>query len=150
MTVEESIRAVAVLIVDDDQYVRDILSRWLTAAGYEARQAEHSRAALDAVANSEPAVALCDVGMPGPDGVWLIGQIRQQFPTVGLVLCTGVDSVAPAVSMQDGVVAYVVKPFQRPQVLAAVAKAAAWHAAEVARGGPQVQRGGLDAWLDTE
>jgi len=147
---DESIGAVTVLVVDDDQYVREILSRWLTFAGYETREAEHSRAALSAIATSEPAVALCDVEMPGPDGVWLIGQVRAQYPNIGLVLCTGVDFIAPAVSMQDGVVAYVVKPLQRPQVLAAVAKAAEWRAATVARGGPPVPRGGLEAWLDTE
>lgn len=147
---EEVNSAVAVLIVDDDPYVRDILARWLTAAGYHTSQAEHSRAALDAVASSEPAVAMCDVEMPGPDGVWLIGRLREQFPNVGLVLCTGVDAVSPAVSMQSGVVEYALKPFQRAQVLAAVAKAAEWHATEIARGGPQAPRGGLEAWLDAE
>ena len=150
MTLDESTAAVSVLIVDDDQYVRDILSRWLSAAGYRTQQAEHSRAGLDAMARDEPAVAMCDVEMPGPNGVWLIGQLRQKFPNVGVVLCTGVDSVAPDVSMQGGVVAYVLKPFQRPQVLAAVARAAEWHLAEVARGGPDPPRGGLDAWLDAE
>jgi DNA-binding NtrC family response regulator len=147
---DQSIVALTVLIVDDDKYVRDILARWLTAAGYQTRQAEHARAALEAITNDEPAVAVCDVEMPGPDGVWLIGKVREQFPNVGLVLCTGVDVITTAVTMQDGVVAYVVKPFQRPQVLAAVASAAEWHVAEVARGGPRLQRGGLDTWLDAE
>ena len=128
----------SVLIVDDEAGIREILRRWLEPAGYSVQQAADAEAALDVLASSVPAAVLCDVDMPGHDGLWLVARVRERFPTVAIVLATAADEVPPAVSLQDGVVGYVLKPFHRQRLLAAVKDAVAWHQAAVARASGQL------------
>ena len=116
----------SVLIVDDEPRVREFLVRWLAPAGYDTRDAPDAEAALAAVAASVPDVVLCDVQMPGRDGLWLVEQLRQRVPAVAIVLATANDSVPPVVSLQGGVVEYLVKPFERDRMLAAVRRAVEW------------------------
>ncbi len=116
----------SVLIVDDEPRIREFLARWLAPAGYDVKEAPDAEAALAAVAASVPDVVLCDVQMPGHDGLWLVEQLRQRFPAVAIVLATANDSVPPVVSLQEGVVEYLVKPFERDRVLAAVRRAVEW------------------------
>ena len=137
----------SVLIVDDDPRIREILVRWLEPAGYRTQQAAHSEAALEAIAGDQPAVAMCDVEMPGPDGLWLVGRLRERYPNIAIVLCTGVSAVPPTISLQAGVVGYVLKPFQRDQLLATVKQAVEWHRAAVAQGDTGAKRDALEEWL---
>jgi FixJ family two-component response regulator len=81
-------------------------------------------------------VVFCDVHMPAPNGLWLTGELRRRFPTTAIVLATGDSTLPPKVSMQHGVLAYLLKPFRRSAVLAATGQAAAWHADAVTRGTP--------------
>ena len=136
-----------VLVVDDEASVREILVRWLGAAGYQTDEADSADAALERVAARQPAVALCDVEMPVHNGLWLVERLRERYPTVAIVLATAVDTVPGSISLRSGVVAYVLKPFDRTQVLGAVEKAIAWHRA--AAGGPRqpAASSGLDDWL---
>lgn len=135
----------SVLVVDDEPAVREVLRRWLERAGYATRQAEHAQAALEMIAASEPAVVICDVEMPGENGLWLIGQIREKYPNVAAILCTHVDDVPPVVSLQGGVIHYLLKPFRHAQVIAATAEAVTWHQSESRRSTAAPQS--LDAWL---
>ena len=137
----------SVLVVDDESPMRQILVRWLTAAGYDTREAPDATAALEVLTAKSADVVFCDVQMPGHDGLWLVGKLRERFPTVAIVLATAVETVPPAVSLQGGVVEYLVKPFVRDLVLAAVSRAVEWHQAAVARG-PQVPgENPVDRWL---
>jgi DNA-binding NtrC family response regulator len=123
-----------VLIVDDESGIREILARWLTAAGYETRESADAEGALEEMARAPADVVLCDIEMPGRGGVWLTEQLRERFPTAAMVLATAVDSVPPSTSFRPGVVDYVLKPFARERVLNAVASAVKWHAEAVAKG----------------
>ena len=78
-----------VLVVDDEFAVRTLTARWLTAAGYKARVAENAEQARDEVALAPPDVIVCDVGMPGHDGLWLAEQVRREYPDTALVMVTG-------------------------------------------------------------
>ena len=121
-----------VLVVDDESQIRDLLARWIGAAGYEVREAATAAAALDDLQVAVADVVLCDVMMPGENGVWLAGKIRAQFPATAVVLVTADRTVSPQISMQPGVVAYLAKPFARQGVLDAVKLAVAWHGTAVA------------------
>ena len=123
----------AVLIVDDEDAVRAVLSRWLAAEGYEIGEADTSEAALAAMARTSADVVLCDVEMPGQGGLWLAAQLRERYPMSAMVLATAIDSVPPATSLQSGIVAYLVKPFVRAMVVSAVAHGVRWHADAVER-----------------
>jgi CheY-like chemotaxis protein len=72
-------RAPSVLIVDDENGMRDLMARWLQSGGYTVTTAANAEEALGRLEASPPAVALCDIRMPGHDGVWLAEQIRQQW-----------------------------------------------------------------------
>ncbi len=64
-----------------------------------------------------PAVALCDIRMPGRDGLWLAEQIRHDAPETAVIMATGVQDVGPAVtSLRQGVIDYLTKPFGRDRL----------------------------------
>lgn len=138
-----------VLVVDDESRIRDVLVRWLGPAGYRTQQAGDAKAALECAAAEPPAAALCDIEMPGFDGNWLVARMRERFPHVGIVLATAVDLLPPQTTLRDGVVGYVLKPFDREQVLGGVRDAVAWHRRALARA-PQSPAAGnaIDDWLN--
>src|SRR5574341_2686580 len=61
-------------------------------------------------------VVLCDRVLPGHDGGWLIDQLREQHPNVAIVLATADDSLPTRISLRDGVIGYLVKPFKQELV----------------------------------
>ena len=65
-----------VLVIDDDEGVRDVLAAWVEADGCQPVAAESAAAALSAAAEQSVAVALCDVQMPGHDGFWFVEQVQ--------------------------------------------------------------------------
>jgi DNA-binding NtrC family response regulator len=139
-----------VLIVDDESGVRDLLTRWIESAGHETCEADNAEHALEVMTAHPAAVAFCDVQMPGHDGIWLTKQLRGRFSHVAVVLATGVSTLPPAVSMQCGVLAYLVKPFSRAAVLRAFGQALDWHEESVASG-PRLEDSTdrLGQWLDS-
>ena len=102
-----------VLVVDDDEGVRQVLSRWVVELGYTVRAAADADSALDMMRGQPVDVALVDVRMPGHDGIWLLDQARQLFPDTAMVLATGMLEMDPTVTLRPGVVGYIVKPFNR-------------------------------------
>jgi CheY-like chemotaxis protein len=123
-----------VLIVDDDPLIREVLARWLNAAGYDTRETADAETALERLAADAPDVVLCDVTMPGRGGLWLVAQAREQFPAVAMILATGVENIHPSITLGGNVVDYLVKPFERATVLTAVALARAWQETAGKRG----------------
>jgi putative nucleotidyltransferase with HDIG domain len=76
------------------------------------------------------AVALCDIRMPGHDGLWLADRIRHLFPETAVIMATGVQDVGAAVdSLRQGVVDYLTKPFGRDRLREAVGRGLEWHRA---------------------
>ena len=84
-----------VLIVDDENGARDLMSRWLESGGYSVTTAASAEEALGRLSDQPSAVALCDIRMPGHDGVWLAERIRQQFPETAVIMATGVHDADP-------------------------------------------------------
>ena len=119
-----------ILVVDDQSGFRELLKRMLEPAGYEVRTATDAHEAVISIAESPPAVAILDVHMPGPNGLWLANRIRARSPKTAIVLATSDDTVPPVESLRKGVVAYIVKPLERDAVLMAVSDAFKWFATE--------------------
>jgi DNA-binding NtrC family response regulator len=117
----------AVLIVDDDARIRDVLARWLALGGYQTKEAADAEAAVERLAGGGCGVVLCDVMMPGRGGLWLVEHARVHHPAVAMVLATGLENVPPSSSLAENVVDYLIKPFERVAVLTAVDRARAWH-----------------------
>ena len=102
-----------VLVVDDDEGVRRVLSRWVADMGHTVQAAADADSALDIMREHQVDVALVDVRMPGHDGIWLLDQVRRLFPETATVLATGLVEMDPMVTLRPGVVGYIVKPFNR-------------------------------------
>jgi len=102
-----------VLVVDDDEGVRKVLTRWVEDMGYAVKTAESADRALEMMREGDVDVALCDVRMPGHDGIWLLDQMRRSHPDIASVLATGLLEMDPMVTLRPGVVGYIVKPFTR-------------------------------------
>jgi phosphoserine phosphatase RsbU/P len=112
------------VVVDDEQAVRTLTVRWLEAGGYAVRSAPSAEDGLALIEAESPAVLICDVQMPGRDGLWLVDQVRRRFPAVAIVMATGGhDLEAAAATMRLGVSDYIMKPFTRARLLDAVAAA---------------------------
>jgi putative nucleotidyltransferase with HDIG domain len=117
-----------VLIVDDENGVRDLMSRWLTAQGHSVTTAANAEEALGCLKATPSAVALCDIRMPGHDGLWLAERIRESYPETAVIIATGVQEVGPAVeTLRQGVVDYLTKPFGRARLEEAVGRGLEWH-----------------------
>ena len=124
-----------VLVVDDESQIRELLVRWVSSDEYQVREAATAEAALADMHVTPADIVLCDVRMPGETGLWLMGQLRTQFPETAIVLVTSDRSVPPQISLQPGVVEYLAKPLTRDDVLKAVRLAAGWHETAVAERG---------------
>lgn len=129
-------RAVGVLIVDDEEAIRQLLSRWVEDMGHVAETAADADEALAHLAQIPVNVAVCDVGLQGRSGVWLIHEIRRRHPGVAVVIATGLNQMDPAVTLAPGVVAYLVKPFSYSRFAESIHRAVASASALPSSGRP--------------
>lgn len=113
-----------ILVVDDEQAVNSIVDRYLTQMGYRCITAESGYQALEKLKGTPCAVALCDIRMPGMDGMELLRRIKDHDEDIAVVMVTAVDSRETAVeAMREGAYDYVVKPFHLEEVLISVQRA---------------------------
>lgn len=118
-----------VLVVDDEESIRELLRRILEPAGYTVAVASNAHDAMQAMADHSPHVVFLDVHMPGANGLWLADQILRQFPTAATVLATADRDIPPAENLRRGIIRYLVKPFRRDEVLQAAEDGVNWSAA---------------------
>jgi cyclic di-GMP phosphodiesterase len=120
-------RSPSVLIVDDEPGARQLMRRWLESRGYIVTVASDADQALSVLAATSASVAVCDLRMPGHDGLWLVDLLRREHPDVAVIIATGVNDVAAAVeALRQGVVDYLTKPFDRERLFDAVVRAVEW------------------------
>ena len=102
----------SLLIVDDEQIVRDSLSKWFREEGYQVGSAESATEALTRLAERTWDVALVDIKMPGTDGIELQRRLADVSPGLIVIIMTGYASVETAVqALKTGAYDYVTKPF---------------------------------------
>ena len=113
-----------VLVVDDEDAIRDLLSRTLALADYEVDSAPDGRTAIDRMRIIDYDLLITDLRMPGVDGLSVIREARRLNADIPIIIVTGHSSEASAIeAINLGVQGYLVKPFRVPRVLAAAAKA---------------------------
>ena len=122
----------SVLVVDDDISLRPMLAAWVNRFGYCAFEAPSAETALQHLEQTPTDIALCDVNMPGRDGVWLAARIRERYPTTAVIMATSVDDADVAVStLSNDVVDYLLKPFDSMRLREALALGVDWHRARL-------------------
>jgi two-component system, NtrC family, response regulator HydG len=101
-----------ILVVDDEEIVRDSLRSWFEMEGYFVGVAPGGKEALALMAESAWDLFILDVKMPGMDGLELQRRIREAFPRAVIIIMTAYASVDSAVqAMKEGAHDYVSKPF---------------------------------------
>ncbi len=103
---------VNILVVDDEEIVRDSLASWLEEDGYEVEAVENGMKALERLPLKEWSLALVDLKMPGMDGIQLMEEIKKTRPDMTVIIMTAYATVDTAVkAMKKGAYDYTVKPF---------------------------------------
>jgi response regulator RpfG family c-di-GMP phosphodiesterase len=122
-----------ILVVDDEPHFRAVVSHWAESFGYPTRQAPDAQSALEMMDGDAVSVAVCDVRMPGHDGLWLTGEIRGRHPDTAIILATGADDGRVQQRARElGAMDYLVKPFGGDQFAGALRRAIDWHRDAVA------------------
>lgn len=103
---------ISILIVDDEESVRDSLHNWFIEDGYEVECAENAKKALAMVETRNYDIILADIKMPGMDGMEMHRRIRAINRDAIVIIMTAFASVDTAVqALKDGAYDYVTKPF---------------------------------------
>jgi two-component system alkaline phosphatase synthesis response regulator PhoP len=107
-----------VLVVDDEANIRELVSVYLTAAGFNVRQAADGISAIASFARETPDLAILDIMLPGLDGREVAARIRAAS-TVPIIMLTARDSDTDKVAaLESGADDYVTKPFSPPELVA--------------------------------
>lgn len=115
-----------ILIIEDERAIRNVLTNILSDENksYQVEQAEHGKQAIDMMAESEYDLALCDIKMPGMDGIEVLEHIRKNHPETAVIMISGHGDLETAVdSMRKGAYDYISKPPDLNRLLGTVRNA---------------------------
>ncbi len=114
-----------ILVVDDDESIREIISSMLTHAGYASRTVSSGQEAIDVLQSDDNyALLLSDLAMEGMDGFGVLDQVRRLQPQMPVVMVTAVHDISVALeAIRRGAYDYLLKPFEREQLIATVRRA---------------------------
>jgi CheY-like chemotaxis protein len=123
-----------ILIIDDEEDIRDVLKLILESIGHEVNVASNGNEAIE-LQRMEPAdVVITDIIMPGKDGVTTIKEMRQEFPDIGVIAISGggepveykPDAIKTtaylAAAKQVGADMVITKPFERKELIQSVSE----------------------------
>jgi two-component system response regulator FixJ len=114
-----------ILVVDDDEGMREALIRLLGAAGFRTAAYASAEALLDAGMSSDAVCVVSDLRMPGMSGLEMLAEFHHQEGWPPLILVTAYDG--PGLreeATRRGVAAFLLKPFQAAELLEAIERAA--------------------------
>src|SRR6202140_2040601 len=114
-----------ILVVDDEEPIREIIDSMLTAAGYACKQAGSGMEALAVLTSGEEfELMLSDLMMADLDGIGLLERTKERYPDMPVVMVTAVHDISVALAaIRNGAYDYLLKPFEREQLLATVRRA---------------------------
>lgn len=107
-----------ILIIDDEEKLRQLLARILRGEGFDVLEAGDCKTGLQRLAQHEVAVVLCDVKLPDGNGVELTGTIREKYPQTEVILLTAHGTIHDGVqAMKNGAFDYLVKGDDNERIL---------------------------------
>ena len=113
-----------IFIVDDDRAVRFVLATALRDAGHEVSEFADAETARRALGRAEPDLLVCDVRLPGANGLALLGEVKTAHPALPVIVMSAFTDVATtAAAYREGAMDYLPKPFDLAQARAAVQRA---------------------------
>ncbi|MFQ5444709.1 MAG: response regulator [Nitrospinales bacterium] len=116
-----------ILVVDDEDDVREVLRLHLEGAGYNILEAENGEVAINVLRSEDNMVnvglILCDIRMPKVNGVECVEFLRKEAPGIPVVVVTGYPDTEMATSfLKKGVKDYLVKPVEKEKLLDVVGR----------------------------
>src|SRR4030081_3752443 len=114
-----------ILVVDDEEPIREIIDSMLSAAGYACKQAGSGMEALAVLTSGEEfELMLCVLMVADLDGIGLLERPKERYPDMPVVMVTAVHDISFALAaIRNGAYDYLLKPFERDQLLATVSRA---------------------------
>jgi putative nucleotidyltransferase with HDIG domain len=114
-----------ILVVDDEESIREVVGSILRQAGFECRSVSSGAEALSVLrGDSNYALVLSDLIMEGMDGLALLQRIKKSHSQTNVVMVTAVHDISVALAaIRHGAYDYLLKPFEREQLLAIVSRA---------------------------
>ena len=111
-----------ILIAEDDLILRELLTEWARAFGYEAVAVQNGRAALAAVASQPPTLLLCDIGLPGLNGFEVCRRLKADPATrqIPVLLITGIGEEYRHAGIEAGADDFLNKPFPPAELRARI------------------------------
>jgi putative nucleotidyltransferase with HDIG domain len=110
-----------ILIVDDEEAIREVVSTMLEAKGYHCTAVQNGRLAQDEVKKCTPDLVLSDMIMPEMDGIKLLEWMRQYNPEVPVIMVTAIHDISTALeAIRRGAYDYILKPFEKDQLFLGV------------------------------
>ncbi len=114
-----------ILVVDDEEPIREIVASMLGTAGYSCKQAGSGMEALAVLTSGEEfELMLSDLMMADLDGIGLLERTKEKYPDMPVVMVTAVHDISVALAaIRNGAYDYLLKPFEREQLLNTVSRA---------------------------
>ena len=107
-----------ILIIDDEENMRHMMTELLTAHGYEVDSLSDAIQALKKIEAAFYNFIFCDIRMPGMDGMELLARIKQLAPATLVIIITAFGAVDVAVAaIKAGAHDYITKPFSRSDLI---------------------------------
>lgn len=113
-----------ILVVDDEEAIREVVSTMLESKGYRCTAVSNGRAAQDQVKKSTPDLVLSDMIMPEMDGIKLLDWLREYDPEIPVIMVTAIHDISTALeAIRRGAYDYILKPFEKDQLFLGVGRA---------------------------
>lgn len=113
-----------ILVIDDERSIRNTLKEILQYEKYDVDLAEDGIQALEQIGRNEYDIVLCDIKMPGMDGIEVLGKIQASFPDTPVVMISGHGNIDTAVeSIKKGAYDYIEKPLDLNRLLITIRNA---------------------------
>jgi cyclic di-GMP phosphodiesterase len=136
--------SVSVLVVDDEEPIRNALKKFLTQQGYEVATAGSGDEAIKVLQRQKIACMLLDVRMPGRSGIDLVPQVMELEPSIAILMLTAVnDATTAALCMQRGAMDYLTKPIDLSDLARAILRA-------IRRRDSLLEQQNINQWLKEE
>jgi signal transduction histidine kinase len=107
-----------ILVIDDEEYIRDSIIGFLEDFGFEVTDAENGRIGLEIFDSRQPDLVLCDLRMPEMDGLEVLASVRRKNSEIPIIIVSGAGNIADTVdALRLGAWDYIIKPIQDMNVL---------------------------------
>ena len=113
-----------ILVVDDEEAIREVVSTMLESKGYHCTAVSNGRAAQEFVRKQTPDLVLSDMIMPEMDGIKLLEWLRNFDPEIPVIMVTAIHDISTALeAIRRGAYDYILKPFEKDQLFHGVGRA---------------------------